>query len=67
MSERLEKELNKLKYANIQRVSENEYFIKKEDGIRIFEDKCYLIKVNNRIKNADNVYATNWNNGRFPK
>lgn len=67
MSERLVKELDKLKYANIQKINGNEYLIRKEDGIRIIENKYYMIHVDKRLMNNDNIYATNWNKGKYPK
>ena len=67
MSERLERELNKLKYANLKKISDTEYLITKEDGIRIIENKYYLFEVDSRLRNSNNIYAINWNKSNFPK
>lgn len=67
MSSRLEAELEKIKYANITKVSNTKYFVKKEEKIRLEEGRCYLIKINPQLMNSDNIVAINWNDGRFPK
>ncbi len=66
MSERLTRELNKLKYANLVKVEEEHYKINKNDKLHMETDKCYLIRLNDSIYNQDSNLI-NWNNGRLPK
>ena len=68
MSNRFDKELSKLKYAKLQQVSDNEYYIPKEVGIRLEVDACYLIKIiQPNLFNTSSVITTNWNRGIIPK
>lgn len=67
MSERLDKELQKVKYANVIKLENGNYLIKKETKIRVVENKCYLIKLNDSIFNANSIINVNWNGGRIPK
>lgn len=67
MSDRLLKELQKVKFANIQQINENTFIANKDTRIRVEENKCYLIKLNNSIFNPNSVLTSNWNNGRIPK
>ena len=66
MSERLERELKKVKFAHIEQVNENTYVVKKDVKIRLLEDNCYLIKLNDSIFDHNNILTTNWNNGKIP-
>lgn len=67
MSERLDKELAKLKYAKVQKMEDNKYIIKKDTQIRVEENNCYLIELHNTIFDPNSILCSNWNNGRVPK
>ena len=67
MSERLENELKKVKYASVYKLDDTNFFVKKDVSIRVLENKCYLVKLNDSIFNANNIINTNWNGGRIPK
>lgn len=66
MSERLERELKRVKFANIQQVDENTYVVRKETEIRLEEDNCYLIKLKDSVFNPNSILTTNWNSGKIP-
>lgn len=65
MSQRLERELSKLKDVTIDKTKLG-YRIHKQEKIRLVENNCYIIKLGSSIYNKDSVLASNWNNGRVP-
>lgn len=66
MSERLERELKRVKFAKIEQVNETTYMVRKETGIRLEENNCYLIKLNDSVFDPNNILTSNWNNGKIP-
>ena len=52
-------ELKKVKFAHIEQVNETTYVIKKDVKIRLLEDNCYLIKLNDSIFNPNSILTTN--------
>ena len=67
MSERLDRELKKLKYARPEKINDTTYLIRKETQIRVEENNCYLIRLNNTLLNPNSELCSNWNNGRCPR
>lgn len=66
MSERLERELKRVKFAKIEKLNETTYIVRKETGIRLEENNCYLIRLNDSIFDPNNILTSNWNNGKIP-
>lgn len=65
--ERLEKELKQLEFAKLEKFEDNHYIIRKEVGIRLEEDNCYVVKLKDSMYNQDTLLVSNWNRGIVPK
>ena len=67
MSKRFDEELSKLTYASLEKIGQNEYYIKRNLDIRLEENNCYLLQLDSILLNVDSALATNWNKGKAPK
>lgn len=67
MNKFVQDQLSKCKDADLSNYneSENSFFIPKKTSIRLLEDSCYIIKLNDTIF-SNEVLKSNWNNNTVP-
>ncbi len=67
MSERLTRELGKLKYASVTKLNDEHYIINKATKLHLEIDRCYLIRLGDSVYNPNTILSSNWNGGRIPR
>lgn len=67
MNKIVKEQLNKCREADLSNFDKesNTYYIKKKTSIRLLENHCYLVKLNQSIFD-NSLLASNWNNNQLP-
>ena len=68
MNKLIDAQLKKVEKADLSHYDKetNTYFIPRKNEIKLEEDNCYLVELQDTIFNNE-VLKTNWNNGNMPK